>query len=607
MIEGEIFRYCTAEGVCSCRQLNQRLPLSIASESGTFALAAARSLWYSAIRLQFSRWMGHIPAATQNTQKPLVYVSYAWGDDETDAGKEREKIVDELCDALEKYDGIIVGKDKRRQQIGDSIEDFAADIARADIIICVISKKYLRSYHCMVEELHQAYCRAYYKKEEFSKRVCLLLLDDAKPDIAVSQELIDHWLGYSQDLDSKLQQTDPGKTKSPQRWTTLENIKDMSSRMHDMLAAITDRVMPRGYDQITLNDFQELRGLIRSRLKEWRQWREERSGFIPKFDENSLNEIQPECYGLNQQFLALVLARGEDLVDDPKWTQRECPWEVRSYMWESRLFTPQQGRYLTVDLQADIGSYVVAQQSLNTSLSTDTERSTFGDLLQAAVEWMHIQNTQFVIELFVPTELLGFNWSAIKISGRSEYDDDDECFFEQQSYVLRPLERFMDRKLTSLLSNLPPKYEALSAGIGRWIAGDSAIDITKLKESQTKPEYVGLKCNCPLDADPKKRLFWQRRVVEAMMPLALWWRDPQADAQEQRKSYLDDFYEGMLSGHNDADPVPKDCHNLEKLPCLRREAISQPLTKDLVLLLDRPDRHPWAQSGQPHTSSIHSV
>jgi hypothetical protein len=549
--------------------------------------------------------MGPMPADARNTQKPLVYVSYAWGD-ETDAGKEREKIVDELCDALKKYDGIIVGRDKRRQQIGDSIEDFAADIARADIILSVISKKYLRSYHCMVEELHQAYCRAYYIKEEFSKRVCLLLLDDANPDITVSQELIDHWRGCSQELNSKLLQTDPDKTKSPHRWTTLEKIKDMSCRMHDMLSAITDRVMPRGYDQLTLNDFQELRGLIRTRLEEWRQWREERSGFIPKIDESTLNENQPECYGLNQQFLALVLERGEDLVDDPNWPQRECPWEVRSYTWESRLFTPQQGRYLTVDLQADIGSYVVAQQGLSTSLSTDTERSTFGDLLQAAVDWMNIQTTQYVLELFVPTELLGFNWSGIKISGRSEYDD-DACFFELYPYVLRSLERFMDVKLSSLLSNLPLKYQALSSGSGHWIAGDAAIDITKLRESETKPEYVGLNCNCPLDADPRNRLLWQRRVVEAMMPLALWWRDPQADAQEQRKSHLDDFYEGMLSGHNDADPVSKDCHHLEKLPRLRREAISQPLTKDLVLLLDRPDRHPWFQSSQPQGASLHSV
>ena len=50
-----------------------------------------------------------MPADARNTQKPLVYVSYAWGD-ETDAGMEREQIVDKLCEALEKYDGIIVGR-----------------------------------------------------------------------------------------------------------------------------------------------------------------------------------------------------------------------------------------------------------------------------------------------------------------------------------------------------------------------------------------------------------------------------------------------------------------------------------------------------------------
>jgi hypothetical protein len=96
-------------------------------------------------------------------------------------------------------------------------------------------------------------------------------------------------------------------------------------------------------------------------------------------------------------------------------------------------------------------------------------------------------------------------------------------------------------------------------------------------------------------------------VVEAMMPLALWWRDQQENCQADLTSHLDLFYKDLLSGHNDADPVPKDCHHLEKLPCLRREAISQPLTKDLVLLLDRPDRHPWAHSSPPHGSSNRSV
>jgi hypothetical protein len=543
-------------------------------------------------------------ADAQNTPKPLVYVSYAWGGD-TDAGREREQIVDELCQALEKYDDIIVGRDKRRQKIGDSIEGFAADISKAEIILAVISKKYLRSYHCMVEELYQAYCRSFSRKEEFNKKVCLLLLDDAIDDINVSQELIDHWLDFEQELTSKLLQIDPDKN-SRDGWESLKHIQAMKRLMIDMLSALTDSVMPRGYKQIKRNDFQELRDLIRRRLNEWRQWRDDRSGFIPEIEESSANGTQFEGNDLKQQFLALVLERGQKLVDDPKWAEKECPWEVRNYKWESLLFNTQQGRYLTVDLQADIGSYLVAKQTVNTSLSTATECSTFGDLLQAAVSWINKHSSACVLELFVPTELLLFDWSAIKIPGRSEYDD-DECLYEQHPYVLRSLDRFSDANLSSRLKQMPLKYRALAAGNGRWIAGDSAVSRTMLKESETKPEFVALKCISHLDTDPLNRLRWHRSVVEAMMPLALWWRDQQENCQDDLTSHLDLFYKGLLSGHNDVDPVPKDCHHLEKLPCLRREAISQPLTKDFVLLLDRPDRHPWAHSSLPHGSSNRSV
>ena len=543
-------------------------------------------------------------ADAQNSPKPLVYVSYAWGD-ETDAGREREQIVDELCQALEKYDDIIVGRDKRRQKIGDSIEGFAADISKAEIILAVISKKYLRSYHCMVEELYQAYCRSFSRKEEFNKKVCLLLLDDAIDDINVSQELIDHWLDVDQELNSKLLQIDPDKN-SRDGWESLKHIQAMKSLMIDMLSALTDSVMPRGYKQIKRNDFQELRDLIRRRLNEWYQWRDDRSGFIPEIEEGSANGSQFEGNDLKQQFLALILERGQKLVDDPKWAEKECPWEVRNYKWESLLFNPQLGRYLTVDLQADIGSYLVAKQTVNNSLSTATECSTFGDLLQAAVSWINKHSSACVLELFVPTELLLFDWSAIKISGRSEYAG-DECLYEQHPYVLRSLDRFSDANLSSRLKQMPLKYRALAAGNGRWIAGDSAVSRTMLKESETKPEFVALKCISHLDTDPLNRLRWHRSVVEAMMPLALWWRDQQENCQDDLTSHLDLFYKGLLSGHNDADPVPKDCHHLEKLPCLRREAISQPLTKDLVLLLDRPDRHPWAHSSLPHGSSNRSV
>jgi hypothetical protein len=475
-------------------------------------------------------------ADAQNSPKPLVYVSYAWGD-ETNAGREREQIVDELCQALEKYDDIIVGRDKRRQKIGDSIEGFAADISKAEIILAVISKKYLRSYHCMVEELYQAYCRSFSRKEEFNKKVCLLLLDDAIDDINVSQELIDHWLDVDQELNSKLLQIDPDKN-SRDGWETLKNIKAMKSLMIDMLSALTDSVMPRGYKQIKRNDFQELRDLIRRRLNEWYQWRDDRSGFIPEIEDGTTNGTQFEGNDLKQQFLALVFERGQKLVDDPKWAEKECPWEVRNYKWESLLFNPQLGRYLTVDLQADIGSYLVAKQTVNNSLSTATECSTFGDLLQAAVSWINKHSSACVLELFVPTELLLFDWSAIKISGRSEYAG-DECLYEQHPYVLRSLDRFSDANLSSRLKQMPLKYRALAAGNGRWIAGDSAASRTMLKESETKPEFVALKCISHLDTDPLNRLRWHRSVVEAMMPLALWWRDQQENCQDDLTSHLD--------------------------------------------------------------------
>jgi hypothetical protein len=558
--------------------------------------------------------MRRMSADAEKILKPLVYVSYAWGEDDTDAGRELERIVDELCDALEKYDGIIVGRDKRRQEIGDSIEGFAADIARADIVLAVVSRKCLRSYHCMVEELHQAYRRTNYAREEFRKKACLLLMDDGRPDIHVSQDLIDHWLELYEEMNSRLQQSDAGKTKSPHAWAALENIKEMKSRMFDMLSALTDTVMPRGYAEITRNDFEELRDLIRRRLEEWRRWREDRSGLIPGIDEGSLEAAKTDAEKPPQQFLALVLERGVDLVDDPDWAHRECPWEVRSYRWESLLFTPQQGSYQPVDLQADISPYLIADGNVGASTSTGDQRSSFRDLLQAAVKWIDKQQSAaLVLELFVPTELLVFDWSSIKIPGRSEYDD-DECLYAWHPYVLRSVDRFREDRLRSGRSQLQLKYEALSAGRGRWIAGLAAANPDVLKESVIKPELVALKCLATLNPEPLMRLRWHRRVVEAMMPLALWWRcrdDGSEDGRQKHEAelreHLDQAYEGLLSGHNDGDQVQRDCHHLEELPRLRRGAISNPLTRDLVLLVDHPDRHPWPQPDQPQGSSVRSA
>jgi len=113
---------------------------------------------------------------------PLVYVSYAWRSRapagqqaELSPADDREAIVDELCRVLDQEDQIVVGRDKKLVKTGDSIVEFAGEIARGGLILAVISHKSLRSDRCMVQELLQAFLRRNFDPEEFGSDVLALM------------------------------------------------------------------------------------------------------------------------------------------------------------------------------------------------------------------------------------------------------------------------------------------------------------------------------------------------------------------------------------------------------------------------------------------------
>jgi hypothetical protein len=106
------------------------------------------------------------PARPASLPPPLVYVSYAWrsrapaGQDAAlSPSDDREAIVDELCQVLDQEERLVVGRDKKLLKTGDSILDFAREIASGGLILAVISHKSLRSDWCMVHELLQAFRR----------------------------------------------------------------------------------------------------------------------------------------------------------------------------------------------------------------------------------------------------------------------------------------------------------------------------------------------------------------------------------------------------------------------------------------------------------------
>ena len=90
------------------------------------------------------------PQPLNASEKPReVFISYAWGD-ETPKGKKRGEVVDALYSALT-ADGFIPVRDRDQIRPGDRISAFIRQLTRADLVVAVISDKYLRSPYCMYE------------------------------------------------------------------------------------------------------------------------------------------------------------------------------------------------------------------------------------------------------------------------------------------------------------------------------------------------------------------------------------------------------------------------------------------------------------------------
>jgi len=201
----------------------------------------------------------HTPTSPAIAALPEIYVSYAWGEDSSEAGRQREEIVDRLCDTV-KRSGRGIGRDKDRMRGGDSIERFAHEISKAKRIVAVISEKSLNSEFCMAHELFRAFRRCDYQRAEFQEKVIAVVMDDAKPLLKDNLTLVGlakAWQERMEKLRAELQSVDSTR-KSPALWLFVDMMEDMCPRLPDMLGALKDIVMKRGFEEVTKDDFQEV-------------------------------------------------------------------------------------------------------------------------------------------------------------------------------------------------------------------------------------------------------------------------------------------------------------------------------------------------------------
>jgi internalin A len=197
--------------------------------------------------------------------EPAAYISYAWGDD-TPEGKEREAIVDDLCRSFAEV-GIVIGRDKNDVKPGDSIEDYGKRIAKAPVILAVISQKSLRSKWCMLYELFEAYVRCGKNYSEFRERAVALVLEDAEADLKAQLPLIDFWNARAEEMNTVLKAADSGGEESMEALRVMNKCRAMIKALPDIILAINDIAMPRGGASIRRDDFGAIRKHVQEKLK----------------------------------------------------------------------------------------------------------------------------------------------------------------------------------------------------------------------------------------------------------------------------------------------------------------------------------------------------
>ena len=194
-------------------------------------------------------------AATRSSEAPAqkknVYLSYAWGG-------ESSSLADELRAVVES-EGFRFVRDKDDMQAGDRISSFMGELEKADLVIVVLSAKYLRSQYCM-SELSGIYQYSRSDKNDFLKRVIPLTLPDAAYATWKDRKShAQHWRVEYEEMEKSV------KDLGQQDLILYFNMRGWQNSVGDILVYVNDVLHPHALDQIAGNSYQALRTMLRNR------------------------------------------------------------------------------------------------------------------------------------------------------------------------------------------------------------------------------------------------------------------------------------------------------------------------------------------------------
>jgi internalin A len=199
---------------------------------------------------------------TANEKPREVFISYAWGDD-TAAGKIRAKVVDELYSALEE-DGFLPVRDRNQMRPGERISAFMRRLTRADLVVAVISDKYLRSPYCMYE-IYKLWQRCQGDADELIERLVPIVLPEVRiGNFEERAPYLEYWSERATRLEELIRK--PNLRPSSESWEEVRLVREFAHHVDQILVFVQDVLMPRKLEAQLDDGFQAVRDALRRKI-----------------------------------------------------------------------------------------------------------------------------------------------------------------------------------------------------------------------------------------------------------------------------------------------------------------------------------------------------
>ncbi|HEX4962934.1 MAG TPA: metallophosphoesterase [Thermoanaerobaculia bacterium] len=211
---------------------------------------------------------GTTPLAPTPGEKPPekpreVFISYAWGDDETPEGRIRAQAVEGLCAALV-ADGFLPVRDRDQILPGEQISAFIRRLTHADHIVAVISNKYLRSSYCMYE-IYKLWQSCQGEADDLVQRLVPIMLPEVKTgSFEERAPYLEYWSERAVKLGVLIR--NPNLQPSSESWKEFKLVQDFANHVDDILVFLQDVLMPRKLEVYLDDDFQVVREALRRRM-----------------------------------------------------------------------------------------------------------------------------------------------------------------------------------------------------------------------------------------------------------------------------------------------------------------------------------------------------